>query len=69
MKPRRLVNIHTTGKFAGIAQIHGVELWPVPLKDAELPTPVEVQLLDKRFRMTEFVGSTERTVFYREVAS
>lgn len=68
MKPRRLVNQHVTGRYAGIYQIHGVENGHTPLTDAELPTPVEVQLLDKRFRLTEFVGSTVRAVFYREVA-
>lgn len=68
MKPRRLVNIHTTGKFAGIYHIHGVESTPTPLTDGELPTPVEVQLLDGRFRLTELVRTNERAVFYREVA-
>lgn len=68
MKHRRLVNLHTTGRYTGIHHIHGVETTDVPLKDAEMPTPVEVQLLDGRFRLCEMVHSTERAVFYREVA-
>lgn len=67
MKPRRLVNYHTTGRYAGIAHIHGVESG-TPLTDAEMPTPVECQLLDGRFRLTEMVRANERAVFYREVA-
>lgn len=68
MKHRRLVNLHVTGPYAGIAHIHGIESTPVPLTDSELPTPVECQLLDGRLRWVELVGVTERAVFYREVA-
>lgn len=68
MKRRRLVNLHTTGRFAGISVIYGVENGPMPLTDQELPTPVDIALLDGRFRQSELVGSTERTVFYREQA-
>ena len=49
MKPRRLVNIHLTGRYAGIAHIHGVEQ-DQPLTDAEMPTPVTVQMLDGLFK-------------------
>lgn len=68
MKHRRLVNIHSTGVYAGIAHIHGVENGHAPLTDAEMPTPVEIQLLDGRFRLCEVVRFTERAVFYQEVA-
>jgi hypothetical protein len=68
MKHRRLVNLHTTGRYADIAHIHGVESTPSPLTDSELPTHVECQLLDGRVRWVELVGTTERAVFYREVA-
>jgi hypothetical protein len=68
MKHRRLVNIHTTGRFAGMAHIHGVEQGATPFTDAEMPSPVEIQLLDGRFRTCQMVRTTERTVFYREDA-
>lgn len=68
MKHRRLVNLHTTGQYAGIYHIHGVESGHAPLTDAEMPTPVEIQLLDGRYRLCEVVRCTERAVVYREVA-
>jgi hypothetical protein len=68
VKLRRLVNQHVSGRYAGIYHIHGVEAGPTPFTDAEMPTPVEVQLLDGRFRACEMVRGTERAVFYREIA-
>lgn len=68
MKHRRLVNLHTTGRYAGIYHIHGVESQPTPATDAEMPTPVEIQLLDGRFTLCQVVRFTERAVFYAEVA-
>jgi hypothetical protein len=67
MKPRRLVNIHTTGRYANIAHIHGVETG-TPLTDEQMPLLVSVTMLDGRFQPCERVHSTERAVFYREVA-
>jgi hypothetical protein len=60
--------LHHTGKYAGIYHIHGVEQGPTPFTDSEMPTPVDIQLLDGRFRTCEMVRTTERTVFYRETA-
>lgn len=69
MKHRRLVNLHTTGRYKGVYQIHGVEQGPAPFTDAEMPTPVEIQLLDGIFKACEVLRFTERAVYYREVAS
>lgn len=66
MKHRRLVNIHVTGRYAGIAHIHGVETAD-PLPDDAMPLSVEVALLDGRVRLTELVHMNERAAFYREV--
>lgn len=68
MKHRRLVTLHTTGRYAGVARILGVETSPVPLTEGELCTPIECVMMGGRFRLAELVGTTERAVFYREVA-
>lgn len=68
MKPRRLVLVHKTGRFAGITQIHGVESGR-PLRDEEMPPKVEAKLLDGRYMVCERTNSTERAVFYREGAA
>lgn len=47
--------------------IHGVER-DTPLTDAEMPPLVECLMLDGVYRVVEMTGSTERAVFYREVA-
>jgi hypothetical protein len=65
---RRLVNLHTTGKYAGIAHIHGVECGPTPAADSEMPVAVDVQMLDGKFRACTLVRANERAVFYREQA-
>lgn len=67
MKPRRLVTHHATGCYAGVSVIHGVER-DTPLTDAEMPPLVECLMLDGVYRVVEMTGSTERAVFYREVA-
>ena len=66
MKPRRLVNIHVSGKFAGVAHIHGVETG-TPLTDAQMPPLVECQFLDGESRQTAMAWTNERVVVYREV--
>ena len=68
MKARRLVNVHTTGRFAGISHIHGVETG-TPLTDAQMPTLVECQFLDGGSRQTALAWMNERAVVYREVTA